>query len=69
MAEEPEAVLHVIRDGADKCGGASAMRGLVVGRVIAPDGDALRAIMAGMIPALRQAVSGRAERLPRVFQI
>lgn len=69
QTDEPEAVLQAIRDGAGKCGGASAMRGLVVGRVIAPDGDALRAIMAGMIPALRQAVSGRAERLPRVFQI
>jgi len=69
QTDEPEAVLQVVRDIAGKAGGASAMRGLVIGRVIAPDGDALRAIMAGMIPALRQAVSGRAERLPRVFQI
>ena len=32
-------MLQVIRDGAGKSGGASAMRGLAVGRVIAPDGD------------------------------
>lgn len=71
FAQAPDAgpVLQAIREIAGKAGGASAMRGLIAGRLIAADGDTLRAIMADLIPALRQAVSGRAERLPRVFQI
>lgn len=69
QTDEPEATLEVIRTIAGKAGGASVMRGLIAGRLVAPDGDALRAIMAELIPALRQSVSGRAERLPRVFQI
>lgn len=71
FAQSPDIapILQAIRDIAGKAGGASAIRGLVVGRLIAADGDTLRGIMARLIPALRRAVSGRADRLPRVFQI
>lgn len=69
QTDNADVVLGHIRDAVGKQGGASALRGLVVGRVGATDGDALRTIMAQLIPLLRQAVMNRAPRLPRVFQI
>lgn len=69
QTEDTGAAAAVIREIVGPAGGASEIRGLAVGRLAASDGDALRAIMARLIPALRQCIFGRAERLPRVFQI
>lgn len=69
QVEEPTVALETVRHSVGTSGGASSLKGLVVGRLVAPDGDALREILAVLIPKLRQVVMGRAERLPRVFQI
>ncbi|WP_416896127.1 MAG: urease accessory protein UreD [Minwuia sp.] len=66
---DPDACAGLIREHAGAHGGASAMRGLVLARLAAEDGDSLRRIMTGLIPALRHIVFGRSARLPRPFQI
>ncbi|PJK30253.1 urease accessory protein UreD [Minwuia thermotolerans] len=69
QASGPDAVLAAIREGVGADGGASRRGPLVVGRVTAPDGDALRLRLAALIPALRRVVTGQPARLPRVFRI
>ncbi|WP_417516824.1 urease accessory protein UreD [Minwuia sp.] len=66
---DPKAMLDAVRDIAGTSGGASLMKGLVTGRLIAKDGDSLRDLIARIIPVLRELAFGRAGRLPRVFQI
>jgi urease accessory protein len=69
QTDRADETVAAIRRVAGKLGGATALRGLVAGRVAAGDGDALRRVMAELIPELRATIFGRAPRLPRVFQI
>lgn len=69
MGEDAEGIVAAIREGVGRAGGATRRGALVVGRVTAADGDALRKVLASLIPALREKVTGQPARLPRAFQI
>lgn len=64
-----EPLLRLIRDAGGVRAGATVRQGLVLGRILAEDGDTMRGILAGLLPALRHAIMGHPERLPTVFRI
>jgi urease accessory protein len=64
-----EMLLGLIRDLGGAHAGATLRQGLVLGRILATDGDGMRGILARLLPALRHAIMGHPERLPAVFRI
>lgn len=64
-----ETLLALIRDLGGARAGATLRQGLVLGRILATDGDCMRSILARLLPALRHAIMGHPERLPTVFRI
>lgn len=68
-ASMTETLLALIRDLGGARAGATLRQGLVLGRILAADGDSMRGILARLLPALRHAIMGHPERLPAVFRI
>lgn len=64
-----EHLLGMIRGIVGLQGGATVRQGLILGRLLAPDGDAIRAVMADLLPPLREAVMAHPARLPHAFRI
>jgi len=62
-------LLDMIRAIVGTAGGATVRQDLVLGRVLATDGDAMRAVLASLLPPLREAVMGHPARLPHAFRI
>ena len=62
-------LLDLVRELGGANAGATGRQGLVLGRILATDGDTLRDILARLLPALRRAIMGHPERLPTVFRI
>ncbi|MDF1737268.1 MAG: urease accessory protein UreD, partial [Minwuia sp.] len=62
-------LLDLIREIGGPTAGATLRQGLVLGRILAADGDTMRGILARLLPTLRHAIMGHPERLPTVFRI